>query len=453
MPKTKISEFDVDPANNTDINSINIAEGCAPSGINNAIRQLMSDLKEFQTGAGGDPFNGAVNGTLGATTPNTAVVTTLTANTSVSTDTISEKTSAAGVTIDSVLLKDNTVTANSVNSQNTFGFKNRIINGAMVIDQRGGTITVNTAVTTYGIDRWAGAGRASAGVYTFRQTTNAPVGFTNALFVDVTTADASLAVDDLYAIQQRIEGYNIADLGWGTANAKTVTLSFWVRSNLTGTFGGSITNSAFNRSYPFSYTISSADTWEQKTITIAGDTTGTWLTDNGVGMRVYWGLGIGSNYNGTVNTWAGAGYISVTGANNVMSSTGNDFYITGVQLEKGSTATSFDYRPYGTELALCQRYYQKAKARQFWGVYETTSIIQSSTIFLVEMRATPTVTRLSNSGWGQSGGEATNTTGFLFTGASTRGCIIALTTSGTSPSIGIPATCATNDFIDFNSEL
>jgi hypothetical protein len=126
---------------------------------------------------------------------------------------------------------------------------------------------------------------------------------------------------------------------------------------LTGTFGGSVRNNAGNRSYPFTYTISAANTWEQKTVSIAGDTTGTWLTTNGVGIYVGFGLGIGSTYSGTASTWAAANYLSVTGATSVVGTNGATFYVTGVELEKGSTATSFDYRPYGTELALCQRYY------------------------------------------------------------------------------------------------
>jgi len=154
-----------------------------------------------------------------------------------------------------------------------------------------------------------------------------------------------------------IEGFNVADLNWGTANAKTVTLSFWVRSSLTGTFGGVLQNSANNRSYPFTYTISSANTWEYETVTIAGDTTGTWLTTNGVGVWVMLGLGVGSTFSGTAGAWAGSNFISATGATSVVGTNGATFYITGVQLEVGSTATSFDYRPYTTELQLCQRYY------------------------------------------------------------------------------------------------
>lgn len=351
------------------------------------------------------------------------------------------------------------------------GFKNRIINGGMVIDQRGGTISVSTGTATYGVDRWSGQGTSSAGVFSIRQSSNYPAGFTQSLYVTVGTADASLAATDLYAIQQRIEGYNVADLGWGTADAKTVTLSFWVRSSLTGTFGGSITNSAFNRSYPFSYTISSANTWEQKSITISGDTTGTWLTDNGVGMRVYWGLGIGSNYLGTAGSWAGAGYISATGSTNVMSSTSNDFYITGVQLEKGSQATSFEYRPYGTELALCQRYFEQWDAGSAYCPIPTGHIISGpswtfSAVPRVQKRTVPTVSLSNSSGSSMFSSYGTNASGagFLWSGSlavdtgssGNMGIQIDSALSGTGA--GSPGTCVhnilrANQWIRFSAEL
>lgn len=402
MAKTKISEFDIDPANNTDINSINIAEGCAPSGINNAIRQLMSDLKEFQTGAGGDPFNGAVNGTVGATTPAAGTFTTVTANTSMSTDTISEKTSAAGVTVDGVLLKDNAVSASggftqnsTFNSASTMGFKNRIINGAMMIDQRnaGASVTPTSSATAYATDRWA-LNVSQNSKFSAQQSTGF-VGFSNSLLITSLSA-YSVTSGDYFMVDQNIEGLNVADLGWGTANAQTVTLSFKVKSSLTGTFGGVISNSANNRSYPFSYTISAANTETSISITIAGDTSGTWLTTNGVGIRVRFSMGAGTTYQGTAGAWAGATYLTATGATSVVGTNGATFYITGVQLEKGSTATSFDYRPYGTELALCQRYYQQNVVAGYSGPAVSGVANGAFGQFIVEMRAAPTITWLSN---------------------------------------------------------
>jgi hypothetical protein len=247
-----------------------------------------------------------------------------------------------------------------INTPNTFGFKNRIINGGMVIDQRnaGASVTINnTGAFQYVVDRFYGFG-STASKFTLQQNAGSvtpPVGFTN--YLGATSSSAySITSSDIMVMGQEIEGFNVADLGWGTANAQPVTLSFWVRSSLTGTFGGAISNSAQDRSYPFSYTISSANTWEQKSVTIAGDTSGSWLTTNGVGLRVRFGLGCGSTFSGTAGAWASANLFSATGATSVVGTSGATFYITGVQLEKGSTATSFDFRAYSTELALCQRY-------------------------------------------------------------------------------------------------
>lgn len=225
----------------------------------------------------------------------------------------------------------------------------------MVIDQRnaGASVAITTS-DNYTLDRWLGQASVN-GKLTIQQNSTAPTGFINSLLCTSASAYSILA-GDYFLLSQYIEGLNCADLGWGTASAATVTLSFWVRSSLTGTFAGSMVNSGGTRSYPFTYTISSANTWEQKSITIAGDTTGTWLTTNGVGIRVRFGLGVGSTYSGTAGAWTAGNYVSATGGTSLVGTSGATFYITGVQLEKGSTATAFDYRPYTTELQLCQRY-------------------------------------------------------------------------------------------------
>ena len=241
------------------------------------------------------------------------------------------------------------------------GFKNRIINGGMVIDQRnaGASVSVQTS-TSYLIDRWLVAVSQSS-KFSFQQNAGAvtpPVGFGKYAGITSSSSYAVLTAD-YFIFGQYIEGFNFNDMAWGTASASAVTLSFKVYSSLTGTFGGSLQNSAFNRSYPFTYSISSANTWTTISVTIAGDTSGTWIgATNGVGLRVWFGLGVGTTYSGTANAWAGAEYYSATGATSVVGTNGATFYITGVQLEKGSTATSFDYRPFGTELALCQRYFE-----------------------------------------------------------------------------------------------
>ena len=244
-----------------------------------------------------------------------------------------------------------------------YGFKNRIINGAMVIDQRNAGASVSTSAGgfIYTLDRW-NYYAAQASKFTLQQDAGAvtpPVGFNDYLGMTSTSA-YSVISSDTFTIQQNIEGFNCADLGWGTANASPVTLSFWVRSSLTGTFGGALQNSAYNRSYPFTYTINSANTWEQKSVTIAGDTTGTWVTDNNAGIRVYFSLGTGSTRLGTAGAWAGSRLQGATGETALVNTLNATWFVTGVQLEVGSTATSFDYRSIGTELQLCQRYFEKS---------------------------------------------------------------------------------------------
>jgi hypothetical protein len=303
------------------------------------------------------------------------------------------------------------VTFNDASSQNTaatgFGFKNRIINGAMVIDQRnaGASVTINSNAYTFSVDRWAGFGQATDGVYTLQRSTTAPTGFVNSLLATVTTADASIGASQFYILRHTIEGFNCADLNWGATaasegkTAATVTLSFWVRSSLTGTFSGSVTNSAYNRSYPFTFTINAANTYEYKTVTISGDTSGTWVTDNGLGISLYFDLGSGSSNKGTAGAWAGSGLVGATGSVNLIATNGATFYITGVQLEKGSTATSFDYRPYGTELQLAQRYYFKISggsgSRLAVGHNLSTVGALCSLSFPVTMRTAPTALETS----------------------------------------------------------
>jgi hypothetical protein len=253
-----------------------------------------------------------------------------------------------------------TFSDSSVQNTASIGFRNRIINGAMMIDQRnaGASVTL-TASNAYNLDRWYARAASGSGT-TAIQSTTVPSNYKNSLLITVGTGASPGSTDNNY-IAQRIEGLNMSDFGWGTATASTVTLSFWVRSSLgPGTFGGAIQNSDLTRSYPFTYTISAANTWEQKSVTIAGDTSGTWLTTTGIGMILTFDLGTGATYQGTAGAWASADYRAVSGAVKTIATSGATFYITGVQLEKGTTASSFDFRSYGQELALCQRYYTKS---------------------------------------------------------------------------------------------
>ena len=257
---------------------------------------------------------------------------------------------------------DKMTTSDGISSAGVYGFKNRLINGNFAIDQRNAGASATT-YNVWSVDRWWINNNTGASRFSWQQNAGSvtpPVGFTN--YLGVTSSSAySVTATNVIGVRQPIEGFNTADLAWGTANAKTVTLSFQVYSSLTGTFGGSVLNSANNRSYPFTYTVSSANTWTPISITIVGDTSGTWLTNNGIGLDIYWNLGTGSTYSGTAGSWAGTAYYSATGATSVVGTNGATFYITGTQLEVGSTATSFDYRPYGTELALCQRYCQVSR--------------------------------------------------------------------------------------------
>ena len=281
---------------------------------------------------------------------------------------------------------------------NQYGNRNLIINGAMTVAQRGTSAV--TATANFPVDRFR-VDHSTDGAFTAQQSTDVPSGqgFVNSIKYQTTTADSSLAADQFFYTRQIIEGLNSARLMFGSSSAKTLTLSFWVRSSLTGTFGGSVWNDGFNRSYPYSYTIDAADTWEKKTITFTGDTTGTWLTTNGRGINVGWGLGIGSDYLGTAGAWAASGLISPTGATSVIGTLNATWYITGVQLEVGDTATDFEHRTYGDELIKCKRYFTQwtGTANQTVG---TGTVITGTTSFVdvqfpIEMRTGPTITQSS----------------------------------------------------------
>ena len=342
-------------------------------------------------------------------------------------------------------------------------FKNRIINGAMVIDQRnaGASVTINTLAGGYTLDRWFATGKASAGVFTVqRLSASAPAGFTNYLACTTTTS-ATPGATDAYVFGQFIEGFNVADLGWGSANAQSVTLSFKVYSSLTGTFGGSVANNAANRCYPFSFSVASANTWTTVSVTIAGDTTGTWTTDNTAGLKLYFDLGSGSSLRGTAGSWGATFYTGVTGAQSMIATGSATFYITGVQLEKGSTATSFDYRPYGTELALCQRYYYRLKAGSAYanagiGRAYSTANGQAVVAMPVSMRAAPTGGYSALSDWNaaQASGNITALSPAAQYSLDYRQMTIDITATMVSgQTVILNANNTTNAWIDWSAEL
>jgi len=305
------------------------------------------------------------------------------------------------------IVADLMTTSDGVSSAGLYGMKNRLINGSMSISQGAAGATITPAVTSayatnYPVDRFQVIVGAASKLTT-AQSSVAATGFNFSTLITSSSA-YTVGASEVFVIRQNIEGFNTADLGWGAAGAAPVTLSFWVRSSLTGTFGGSLQNSASNRSYPFTYSIAAANTWELKSVTIAGDTTGTWIgATNGIGLRVNFGLGVGSTYSGTAGAWAGSDYDSATGATSVVGTSGATFYLTGVMLEKGSTATSYDYRPYGTELSLCQRYlpayiYSSSSGSEFIGWVRglsTASTASAAIPFTVTARVPPTGVTIS----------------------------------------------------------
>jgi hypothetical protein len=345
--------------------------------------------------------------------------------------------------------------------------KNRIINGAMVIDQRNAGASVTPTLDgSYTLDRW-GVGLTAASKFSVQQNAGSvtpPVGFSNYLGV-TSLAATSLGATDYYILYQKIEGFNFADLGFGTANAKTVTLSFQVRSSLTGTFGGSLANESQNRNYPFSYSIPVANTWTTISVTIAGDTTGTWTgATNSIGAILRIGLGVGSTWSGTAGAWTGSSYIfAPTGATSVVGTNGATFYITGVQLEVGSSATGFEYRQYTTELSLCQRYYylwaSGSPKTLCIGGYYASNYLTSTTTFPVTMRTAPSLVQATGTNYY---GAYTNSTldtfdsfdaGIQQPTPQTAGIDASSGISGTSGSVARLITNNASASLAFNAEL
>jgi hypothetical protein len=340
-------------------------------------------------------------------------------------------------------------------------FKNRIINGAMVIDQRNAGASVTPTSGQYTLDRWQ-ALLSQASKFSVLQNSGsiaAPDGFNNYLGV-LSSSAYSLTSTDFFTIGQPIEGFNVADLGWGTANAKTVTLSFWVWSSLTGTFGGVIQNqiTASGRYYPFTYSIPVGSTWTKISVTIAGDTSGTWNKTNSTGIYVNFGLGVGSTYSSTAGSWTGTYTLGATGATSIVSSNAARWNITGVQLEVGTQATSFEYRQYGTELALCQRYYEQYNITGGSGYGTGGSTISNQCRvmipFLVQKRATPSFSSSATSTFQVQTNNVNNSVSNLSMSGGSFGqaAYIFATTTITLGAAGTLVD-STNSFLAFSSEL
>ena len=276
------------------------------------------------------------------------------------------------------------------------GRRNIIINGAMQVAQRGTSVSSITSTGYRSLDRFV-LDISSLGTWTMSQSTDVPSGqgFANSLKLDCTTADASPSASDFMILNQRIEGYNLQALAKGSSSANPMTLSFWVKSTKTGTYVVEMYDNDNTRTFSKAYTISSADTWEKKTLTYDGDTTGTFDNDNNTSLQIFMWLGAGSNYtSGTISEAWGSRTLAnaAAGQVNIADSTDNNFYITGVQLEVGEQATPFEHRSFGEELALCQRYFQSHLVPKSVGVFHSTVEFLSNVYFPTTMRATPTFT-------------------------------------------------------------
>ncbi len=409
MTKANITQYSSTPSSNADINDINIAENCPASGLNNAIRELMAHLKNVDTGSQALTalsVAGSVTATTSLKTPLIEF-----------TDGDNALTIADGgnVTANANLTVTGDLIASSLNGGQFGGRRNIIINGRMDFDQRNGGSEVVPASDAYTLDRFRyNASQASKlKVQQNAQADTPPEGFSNYLGVTV-NATHTVASTDNFFLTYFVEGFDSAHLDFGKSTAKTVTLSFYVRSTLTGTFSGSIVNSAENRAYPYTYTISSADTWERKTITIAGDTSGTWIgATNGKGLMLTFSLGMGSNFTGTAGQWNGAQDFGATGETvKLVENASAEWKMTGLQLEVGSQATPFEHLSVGESLNLCQRYYfvhnpDGLQTYLYAGAYtaHTTTALHGVN-FPTTMRSAPTVGSFTTS---QLSGMTTNT--------------------------------------------
>ena len=290
----------------------------------------------------------------------------------------------------------------------TFPHRNLIINGAMQVAQRGTSGTSTADI--YTVDRFALGHGSPVNAMTFEQSTDTPDNFKNSLKITAGTG-ASASTTGYAILRQAIEGQNIAHLGFGTSAAKAITLSFHVKSSLTGTFGISIRNQAGNRAYAGTYVINSANTWEYKTVAIPADTSGTWPTDTGIGFHLFWDLGAGSNYDIAAGSWtSGSNMFGVESTVKLTETTNATFFITGIQLELGSTATPFEHRSFGDELARCQRYYEELSFNEGdKNRPSATAAVAGNIYFNIDYKVTkrtnsPTVTfnggALFNGSWG-----------------------------------------------------
>ena len=280
------------------------------------------------------------------------------------------------------------------NTSGSLAARNRIDNGAMEVAQRGGSeTTIDSSTSEYVCDRWAARGE-SGDAFLYDQDGSAPYGFRNSLKFNCSNISGG-GSNQLYTISQAIEGYNIADFGFGGGSARGMSISFWVKASITGDWGGSVQNESRDRSYPFVYNIAVADDWEYKTVYIPGPTSGSWNNNTGVGIRLNFDMGCGSNFRGNAGSWNNADDRGPSGAISPMQTLNSVWRVTGVQLEMGPAATPFEYRGYPVEFVRCQRYYQRIGYGNHLAIINAINNNSARIpipMFQTEMRAQPSYT-------------------------------------------------------------
>ena len=361
-----------------------------------------------------------------------------------------------------------TIDPNGLNIGQIGGTRNKVINGAMTIDQRNAGASVTpTADVTYTLDRWNIRNFGNSGRFSVQRTTaSVPLGFSHSAVLTVTTADATN--NGAYSFCQRIEGFNSSDLGLGSTTAKSITISFWVRSSVTGTYCVSLRNKTATESYVAEYSISVADTWEYKTVSLPTVASGTWEVTNDQGILLDFVLGSNTGRETTAGAWQSGNFISTANQTEWIATSGATFYITGVQLEAGDTATPFEHRSYGQELALCQRYFHRIERGGTWtiaaeGTWATSGGFQSAIFFPVQMRVPPTFSYSGTGTWdavyNASATASITGTISLIDNADGRAALLSGTAnSGTTPGIGAGGgtriqTNTAGEYMQFDAEL
>ena len=387
MAKDKLTEYSATNASNDVIGDISVAEGMLPSAVNNALREQMTHLKNFADGTDGINVLSLDDDDASASIKIQAP----SALTTTTTLTLPDGDGDAGAMLQ-------TDGSGQLAWSTAYRNRNLILNGAQVIDQRNAGASVS-GDGKFPVDRWK-ASKVGSGAFSMQQSSTTPSDFNHSVVCTVTTADTSLAASDEYSYRHFVEGFNFCHANWGTSSAYPITLSFWVRSSVTGTYAVGFRNNAGNRTNPSTYTISSANTWEYKTVTVAGDTTGTWEgATNNIGVGVIFSLGAGSNYQGTANTWNASGTWSTASATQWISTSSATWYVTGIQMELGSQSTAFEHRSFGDELAACQRYTYVYNSQKIGGEKSLCNLAKwsngtayGSFSFPMEMRTAPSAT-------------------------------------------------------------